>query len=356
MKIAKTDHWVEHLALTRPYRIANQTITDVDNHFVRLQAENGRCGYGAASPGDEITGESLADSAAALDQHLEACLRGKDLRCFPALTRAVQGVLSATPAALAAVDMALYDLAGRLFEIPVVELLGRRHQSLPTSVTIGIRSIAASLAEAEEYIGRGFTILKVKIGDTLEEDIDLLHRLRTKVGPHIGIRVDANQGYTLPELQSFFRQTRHLALELIEQPLPARQWEAMRGLPLELRMICAGDESLRHCADALNGTHPPRPFGIYNIKLMKCGGITPALEMARTAQIAGIDLMWGCNDESCVSIAAALHAALAASATCYLDLDGSFDLSRDLFQGGFVVENGQLRTTDAPGLGVTPTA
>ncbi len=354
MRIAKTDHWVEHLALTRPYRIAHQTITDVDNHFVRLQAEDGRCGYGAASPGDEVTGESLADCASALDRHLEACLLGRDLRCFPALARSLRGALYATPAARAAADMALYDLAGQLLEIPVVELLGRRHESLPTSVTIGIRSIAASLAEAEEYIGQGFTILKVKIGDSLEEDIALLHRLREKVGPHIGIRVDANQGYTLEELMTFYRQTRHLMLELIEQPLPATQLAAMRGLPRELRMICAGDESLRHPEDALHGTHPPRPFGIYNIKLMKCGGITPALEMARTAQIAGIDLMWGCNDESCVSIAAALHAALASTATCYLDLDGSFDLGRDLLEGGFVVANGRLSTTDAPGLGVTP--
>ncbi len=354
MKIAKTDHWVEHLALTRPYRIANQTITDVDNHFVRLQAEDGRWGYGAASPGDEVTGESLADCAAALDQHLEPCLLGKDLRRFPALTRSLRGVLSATPAALAAVDMALYDLAGQLLESPVVDLLGRRHQSLPTSVTIGIRSIAASLAEAEEYIGRGFTVLKVKIGDSLEEDIALLHRLREKVGAHIGIRVDANQGYTAEKLLAFYGQTRHLGLELIEQPLPATQLAAMRGLPRELRRVCAGDENLRHPEDALSGTHPPRPFGIYNIKLMKCGGITPALEMARTAQIAGIDLMWGCNDESCVSIAAALHAALASAATCYLDLDGSFDLGRDLLQGGFVVANGQLSTTAAPGLGVTP--
>jgi L-alanine-DL-glutamate epimerase-like enolase superfamily enzyme len=64
--------------------------------------------------------------------------------------------------------------------------------------------------------------------------------------------------------------------------------------------------------------------------------------------------MWGCNDESCVSISAALHAALASPATRFLDLDGSFDLGRDLFKGGFVIGNGKLSTTDASGLGVTP--
>jgi len=86
---------------------------------------------------------------------------------------------------------------------------------------------------------------------------------------------------------------------------------------------------------------------------MKCGGIAPGLEIASMAQYAGIDLMWGCMDESIVSIAAALHAALASPATRYLDLDGSIDLARDLVKGGFVLENGWLCTTDRPGLGVT---
>ncbi len=340
--------------MTRPYRIANRTITDIENHFVRLRTDNGLCGYGSASPGDDVTGESMADCADALNHHLEASLLNRDLRCFPALTRRLRTVLSATPAALAAVDMALYDLAGKLFETPLVELLGRRHRSLPTSITLGIRSNDESVAEAEEFIGLGFTVLKVKIGEALEEDIELLKRIRETVGAHIGLRVDANQGYSVDELLSFHRRTRHLSLELIEQPLQTSQLEQMRALPPELRALCAGDENLCNPGDALRCAHPPHPFGIYNTKLMKCGGITSALEIARTARLAGIQMMWGCNDESCVSITAALHAALSASATRYLDLDGSFDLGRDVFHGGFALHNGELSLTDAPGLGVAP--
>ena len=95
----------------------------------------------------------------------------------------------------------------------------------------------------------------------------------------------------------------------------------------------------------------PQPFGIYNIKLMKCGGIFPAKGIADIALLAGIDLMWGCMDESIVSISAALHAALASPATKYLDLDGSFDLAKDLVEGGFVLKDGFLSTNDRPGLG-----
>jgi L-alanine-DL-glutamate epimerase-like enolase superfamily enzyme len=85
---------------------------------------------------------------------------------------------------------------------------------------------------------------------------------------------------------------------------------------------------------------------------MKCGGIRPALAIAQIAESASIDLMWGCNDESVVSIAAALHAAYACPNTRYLDLDGSFDLARDPAKNGFVVEEGRLRLLDRLGLGV----
>ena len=91
---------------------------------------------------------------------------------------------------------------------------------------------------------------------------------------------------------------------------------------------------------------------------MKCGGVRPALRIAAIAEAAGVELMGGCMDESVVSIAAALHAAFASPATRYLDLDGSLDLARDVATGGFVLEDGRMRTTGAVGLGVTelPTA
>ena len=85
---------------------------------------------------------------------------------------------------------------------------------------------------------------------------------------------------------------------------------------------------------------------------MKCGGVHAAGRIADIADLAGIELMWGCMDESVVSISAALHVALASPATRYLDLDGSLDLARDVAGGGFVLEDGFMRTTDLPGLGV----
>jgi L-alanine-DL-glutamate epimerase-like enolase superfamily enzyme len=234
----------------------------------------------------------------------------------------------------------------------LVDLLGRCHDALPTSVTIGITSLEETIAEAEEYLGQGFRCLKVKTGRSLEEDTERLTKLRQLVGPEVAIRIDANEGYTVEETRSLGEMAANLGLELIEQPLPGPSISELRSLPLELRRIIAADESLHGEEDARDLAEDPAACGIFNIKLMKCGGIRPALAMAEIARTANIDLMWGCNDESVVSIAAALHAAYACPRTRYLDLDGSFDLARDPATGGFVVEDGCLRLLDKPGLGV----
>jgi L-alanine-DL-glutamate epimerase-like enolase superfamily enzyme len=201
-------------------------------------------------------------------------------------------------------------------------------------------------------MGRGFRILKVKIGRSMEEDVERLHRIRQKAGREIIIRVDANQGYTVDQFKIFLKHTASLELEFIEQPLAARDLAGMRRLPEASRKRVAADESLLDARDLLTCLEPPRPFGVCNIKLMKCGGIAPAMQIAEVAHLAGIDLMWGCMDESIVGIAAALHAALASPATRYLDLDGHLDLAHDPAAGGFVMQNGELSVTDKPGLGV----
>ena len=152
LKIIAATHWTEQMELTRPYRIAGRVFNDVENHFVHLEAANGLCGYGAASPGDRVTGEFLVDCASALDDHLQELVVGKDMRCFPALLRELQAVLAHRPAALAAVDMALHDLAAKLLDAPLVEVLGRCHQSLPTSITMGIQPVDEALALAGEYL------------------------------------------------------------------------------------------------------------------------------------------------------------------------------------------------------------
>jgi L-Ala-D/L-Glu epimerase len=351
MKIKKITVWKENLDLTQPYTIAYDTIDCVENLFVRLDADNGLTGIGAGSPAEDVTGETIPAGESALADNLESIFLNRDIRFCRSMLLELRTILRDTPAAMAAADIALHDLAAKGMDMPLVDILGRVHTHLPTSITIGIKPIQETLEEAREYLANGFSILKIKIGQSVEEDIERVRCLHETFSSDIRIRVDANQGYDQDALERFYNNTLGL-VEFIEQPLKAGDIQTMRQMPEPIRTVSAADETLLAPESCLELFHPPRPFGIFNIKLMKCGGVAPGLEIACMAHHAGIDLMWGCMDESIVSISGALHAALAAPGTLYLDLDGSLDLARDIVTGGFKLENGWLRTLGKPGLGV----
>ncbi len=352
MKIKNISVWKENLALTRPYTIAYETIDSVQNMFVLLEAENGSVGIGAGSPAEDVTDESIEACENALTNNLDIILRNQDIFCIPSLLSQLNNSMASTPAALAAADIALHDLLANVIGIPLVDVLGRVHDSMPTSITIGIKPVDETLEEADEYWEKGFKILKVKTGLDVDEDIERMILLRKKFGAEAILRVDANQGYSVTDYKRFLEQTKKVNIEFVEQPLNALQLNEMRSFDEWIRKLTMADESILNPQNALKCLYPPHPFGIFNIKLMKCGGIAPGLEIARMAQYEGIKLMWGCMDESIVSITAALHAAFASPATRYLDLDGSFDLANDLVKGGFIIKNGWLRIADHPGLGV----
>ena len=352
MKITHLRVRHEDLELTRPYTIAYRSVDRVSNCIVELETDTGNVGWGAANPSKAVVGVDVNDTRAALSDEATAWLGGADVRELHLLCRQVQQQFANQPGAAAALDMALHDLFAQHLDVPLARYLGQCHTSMPTSITIGIKNAADTLAEAEEYVGRGFTYLKVKLGHALEEDVERLVKLREALGSKVVIRVDANQGYSLEQFGDFYKQTRSLNLELIEQPLPVARTDDYRRLSAEIKPLIALDESLVTPADAAHLVAPPGAGGIFNIKLMKCGGLTPAREIATIAKYAGVDLMWGCNDESIISITAALHLALATPHTKYLDLDGSLDLARDVVSGGFMLHNGRLSVTDAPGLGV----
>ena len=271
-KITRATVWKEDLKLTRPYTIAFETIDSVENLFICLETENGLQGLGAACPSQEVTGETLEQAQKALTD-MAQILEGKDIRLLNGLLKSLNEKFSTTPAALAAADIALHDLAGNALGLPLADLLGRVHKALPTSITIGIMPLDQTLGEAEEYLGRGFKILKVKTGLDVEEDIERVIKIHEKYGTAFKIRVDANMGYTTDDYERFFKATGH-CVEFAEQPLGADQIREMAALPEALRKFGCADESLLAPCDVARLLAPPRPFGIFNIKLMKCGGVS----------------------------------------------------------------------------------
>ena len=353
MRIVAAESWTESLELTRPYTIAFTTIRDTTIQVVRLQTDAGTIGIGTGTPFPDLTGETVAACARALaPDSLEWLIGGNPLE-LRALCRENARRNTHLPAARAALDIALHDLCASALELPLVDFLGRAHDSLPTSLTIGIMPVEEALETADEYLEDGIRVLKVKVGKSLPEDVERLRRLREHVGPDIVLRADANQGYTSKQLVAFLSATEDLRIELVEQPLTHADFPALADLPEDERTRIAADESLMTDKDSVRLLQPVKLCGIFNIKLMKCGGLFSALRIADVAELAGVELMWGCMDESLVSITAALHAALSCPATRYLDLDGSLDLARDVAEGGFILKDGMMTVPDTPGLGVT---
>lgn len=352
MKIKEINVRKENLQLTRPYTIAYKTVDSVDNCIVEIVTDSGLYGLGAANPSKQVVGDDTDDTVAALSGDSLSWLYGRDIREVFQLCFEVQEKFHGHAGACAALDIALHDVFAKHLQLPLVKFLGQKHQALPTSITIGIKGVEDTLIEAKEYVGKGFKIIKVKTGKSLQEDIERLRKLKEAFKSDILIRVDANQGYTRFQLEDFYHTTISMDLELVEQPLAADAIEDYRKLPTVVKKMVAMDESLISPKSALWLASRPAASCIFNIKLMKCGGIGPAKEIAIIAKNADIDLMWGCNDESVISIAAALHAAFSCSNTKYVDLDGSFDLAKDVASGGFILKDGMMSVTDKPGLGV----
>ena len=351
-KIRDISVWDTDLGNTKPYTIAFKTVDEVRNAFVEISLDNGTTGIGSGNPSEYVVGENLSQCLEALQPKNLHFLIGRDIREFHQLTFEVWKTFPKNPSARAALDIALYDAFTKYLGVPLVRFLGQKMGSLPTSNTIGIKNVEETLREASDYIRRGFRILKVKLGKDPEEDIERVVRLREQLGNTIVIRIDANQGYTAAQTIDFYHRTKALNVELIEQPLPAKAVGEMKKLPDEIRKIVAADESLITPKDALELVRPPSAAGIFNIKLMKCGGVSQGLKIADIALHEGVDLFWGCNDESIVSITAALHAAFSCANTKYIDLDGSLDLGNDVVKGGFVLKDGIMYCSDQPGLGV----
>ncbi len=350
MKIKSLNAYRKNLRLQKPYTIARETIIDVENIFLEIELENGIKGIGAANPAPGVVGETPDQTLQNLQSEFIDYFIGKDIRHYLQHIYTTREHFNNLPGTQACIDIALHDAFGKYIGVPVVDFYGKHHERMLTSVTIGIKDVRETIEEANDYYKKGFRILKVKTGLNSTLDAERIIKLKEKFADHFTIRVDANTGYTLDELKLFLQLTKEYNVELIEQPLHPSIDKDLLKLSDKERAMLAADESLKNVHSAFEIARQ-NLYGIFNIKLMKCGGIFGAFEIAGIAKPAGITLFWGCNDESIVSITAALHAAFACPHTKYIDLDGSLDLAEDAVSGGFTIKDGYMYVNDKPGLG-----
>ncbi len=352
MKIVASDCWIEHFKLKESYSIAyEEDISKCDNVFLTLQTDDGFIGWGMAAPDVLITGEDAQTVMRAYHGHIEATMKGENPFHYSRLYEELREALPGQSSALAMVEIALYDIISQKAGVPLYMFLGGFRQRIITSVTIGIMEDHLVLERTDRLLKQNIRAIKLKGGNDVERDIRIVELVREKIGPKIALTFDANEGFSLIEAAHFIRHTKEAELELIEQPTSAEltfQWHLLRQ---EGRVPIMADESLKKLSDSFSLTSR-QAVDFLNIKLMKVGGITPALQINSSARSANVRCMMGCMDESCLGIAAGLHVALARPNISHADLDSWLDMEEDPFDGLVILEDGYLMPTNLPGLGI----
>ncbi|MEM8671945.1 MAG: dipeptide epimerase [Planctomycetota bacterium] len=326
------------LPLKHPFTISRSTVSVQPTVIVEL-SDGTHVGFGEATTNDYY-GMTLERIRNAIER-VRPVLEEVEAIDPPALFEPLQATLDDDPFALCAIDQAIYDLWGKQLGRPVYQLWDLDPETAPQSnFTIGIDTIDQMVAKLNET--PGWPIYKIKLGT--KQDIEIVRELRQHTDAKF--RVDANCGWTVSETIENSRQLRELGVEFIEQPLPADQIEGSKevfrhsALPVIADESCIVESDVDRCSGQFHGV---------NIKLVKCGGMTPAKRMIQRARELDMKVMIGCMTESSVGISAI---AQLAPLLDYVDMDGAVLLAKDIASGVDVIE-GVCHFPSVNGNGVT---
>ncbi|QEG39485.1 dipeptide epimerase [Roseimaritima ulvae] len=325
------------LPLEHEFTIARESISVQRSLIVELEHE-GVCGYGEATE-NTYYGHSLKSMTAAIE-NCTPILHSYQFGRPQELWDMLQAGLSGDPFTLSALDLAAHDLHGKLKQQPTYQLLGLQWERIPaSSYTIGIDSIDKMVAKLNEQ--PGWPVYKIKLGT--EHDVDIVRQLREQTDATL--RVDANCGWTAEETIANASVLKQLGVEFIEQPLPAtapdeahRRVYAESVLPIIADESCLVESDVEKCHQRFHGV---------NVKLCKCGGLTPAVRMLREARSLGMSTMVGCMVESSIGISAA---AQLLPLLDYADLDGAVLLADEPAEGA-TVQRGRVQLGPLDGNG-----
>jgi L-alanine-DL-glutamate epimerase-like enolase superfamily enzyme len=320
--------------------ISYESVNTLNNVTIQLTAM-GQTGLGEVSP-HTAYGETQGTTLAVLN-YLKADLAAiADPFQFIDILDRLDEKLEGHAATKAAIDMALYDLVGKLLGVPLYQLLGLNpEKTTHLTYTIGIDSVDKMVQKA--IAASHYKYLKVKLGSP--DDKDIITAIASAT-PAI-LRVDVNGGWEARHAIRFINEVLvHHPVEFVEQPLAPGDLRGMKLLHTESALPIVLDESisdmnsiLRH-ADVVDGV---------NIKLMKCGGIRNALKMIHTARALGLKVMLGCRVETSLAITAAAHLTPLVD---FADLDLHLLVAHDPFVGATLDDDGKFLLPTAPGLGV----
>ena len=353
MKITKVRLGTISVPLRVPFKTALRTVNSVEDIIVEIHTDTGCIGYGEAPPTGAITGDTTGAIIGAFNDHITKTLVGREVDEFENLIQDLNHCIVKNSSAKAAADMALWDLYGQLYKIPVYKIFGGSRNKLITDITISVNDPEEMARDAINAIERGYDTLKIKVGIDPTLDVARLSAVRNAIGKNYRIRIDANQAWNPKQAVRLLNdmQEQLLDIELVEQPVKAHDFEGLRYVTQHSHVPVLADESVFSAEDALTILQM-KAADLINIKLMKCGGISNALKITTMAELAGVECMIGCMLEAKVSVNAAVHLGCAKQIITKIDLDGPVLCSEDPIEGGAVFNEKEISVSDAPGLGI----
>ena len=354
MKISEIRFGMLRVPLKTPFKTALRSVEQVEDVVVMIHTDSGHVGYGSAPATAVITGDTHGSIVEAVRQYIAPRLIGQEIANLNRITTLIQGAMEKNTSAKAAVEIAVHDLWGQLYGAPLYQLLGGGEPAITTDITISVDYIDKMVADSMAAVERGFESLKIKVGKDIGVDIERVKAIYAAVEDRALLRLDANQGWT-PKQAVYALQTLEDAgvrLELVEQPVKAYDLEGMRYVTERVHTPIMADESVFGPMEVVELIRM-RAADIINIKLMKTGGISNAIRIADIAAMHGIECMMGCMLESSISVAAAVHVAVAkADIITKIDLDGPSLCQFNPVEGGVLFNESEITVTDAPGLGI----
>lgn len=351
MKITAVHLYAIRLPLEQPFIISYGSYNDMPSIIVKLETDEGIIGYGEAVADDHVTGETWESTFHILKHSLAPVLLGQNPMNIEKIHDLMDKTIYGSPTAKAAMDIACFDVMGKNLNQPVYQLIGGRyHEEFPITHVLSIAPPAEMAEEAAAMIKEGYQSFKMKVGTEVKKDVERIQAVRERIGNDIAIRVDVNQGWkNSAATLSALRALQNLNIDWVEQPVVADDIDAMAHIRSKTDIPLMIDEGLKGSREMRQIIQKEAADKV-NIKLMKCGGIYPAVKLAHQAEMVGIECQVGSMVESSVASAAGFHVAFSKKIITSVELTGPLKFSKDI--GNLSYDVPFIRLTEKPGLGV----
>jgi L-alanine-DL-glutamate epimerase-like enolase superfamily enzyme len=333
-----------------PFVIATEVSTVAQNTFIRIHTDGGPTGMGECSAFPMLVGETQA-TCFEVAKDFARILKGKDALDIRARMDDLHARIAFNSTIKSAFDMALHDLAAKEKGLPLYRFLGGRKKTIETDLTIGIGAPEKMAEKAVASVAKGVRTLKLKLGKKGGEDVERARLVRAAVGPEIGMRVDANQGWDFDTAVKALRALEPFDVQFCEQPIHHDYDYLLPALRKQSPVKIMADESVFNRHDAVRLIEAGAVDYI-NVKLAKSGGILEAIAIAETAARAGMPCMLGGMLESRLALTAKVHLAMSQDNFVFYDLDTCLlGQLEDPVVGGARYRGFFLEVGEDPGIG-----